>query len=140
LLFDWGSEESRCVCSGGGEKTKGFSERNCEKEQAWHQRRNGDGYPDLLSSFLDCFDKVSMNLGAYGSRLLSDEVAEIAGITVQCENANKSPDSRNVGSGCPFAKRSVFIDSVLDARYDSLQIPCNRSIRASGESLKSSAE
>jgi hypothetical protein len=120
LLFDWGSGESRCVRSGGGEKTKGFSERNCEKEETWHQCRNGDGNPYLLASFLNCFDKFSMNLGAYGSRFLSDEVAEIAGITVQCENANKSPDSRNVGSGRPFAKRGVFIDSVLDARDDSL--------------------
>jgi hypothetical protein len=106
--------------SGGAEKSKRFSERNCEKEKTWHQCRDGDGNPNLLSSFLDCFDEFSVNLGTHGSRLLSDEVAEVAGIAIQRENANESTHSRYVGSSRPFAKRCVFIDSVLDPRHDSL--------------------
>jgi hypothetical protein len=140
LFWDWGSGWRCCAYSGGGEKAKCFSERNSEKEETWHQRRNGDGNPDLLSPFLDCLDKFSVNLCAYGSRFLSYEMAEIAGIAIQGKDANKSPDSRHVSSGRPFTKCGVLVDSMLNARHHPLEVLCNGAVRTFGESLKGSAE
>jgi hypothetical protein len=58
--------------SGGGEKTECFGERDSEKEESRHQRRDRDGYPHLLTALFDGLDQVSMDLGANGASFLGN--------------------------------------------------------------------
>jgi hypothetical protein len=112
---------------GGGEKAECFGERDSEKKETRHQRRNRDGYPHLLTALFDGLDQVSMDLGANGASFLGNQMSEVAGIAVQRENTNEPSDCGYIGGGGPFSKRGVFIDSMLDTGKDSLEVLCDGS-------------
>jgi hypothetical protein len=57
---------------GGGEKAECFGEWDSEKKESRHQRRDRDGYPDLLSALFDGFDKISVDLGANSASFLGN--------------------------------------------------------------------
>jgi hypothetical protein len=113
--------------SGGGEKTECFGERDSEKKESRHQRRDRDGYPHLLTALFDGLDKVSMDLGANGASFLGNQMSEVAGISIQCEHTNEPSDCGYIGGVGPFSKCGVFIDSVLNASEHSLEILCDSS-------------
>jgi hypothetical protein len=113
--------------SGGGEKAECFGERDSEKKESRHQRRDRDGYPHLLTALFDGLDKVSMDLGANGASFLGNQVSEVAGVSIQRKDTDEPSDCGYVGGSGPFSKGIVFIDSVLDASDYSLEILCDSS-------------
>ncbi len=112
----------------GGEKAECFCERDGEKKETRHQRRDRDGYPHLLTALFDDFDKVAMDLGTNRASFLGNQVSEVASIAIQCEDTNEPSDCGHIGGGGPFSKSGVFIDSVLNTSEYSLEILRDRSV------------
>jgi len=81
---------------GGCEKSKCFGEWDSEKQEPRYQRCDCHGNPNLLRAFLNRFNEIPMDFGSNGASFLSDEVAKVAGVAVQCEHANKSSDRWDV--------------------------------------------
>jgi hypothetical protein len=84
---------------GGSEETKCFGKRNGKEEKSGNKGRDCHGDPNLLPSPFDRFNEVAVHFCANSSSFVCDETAEIAGIAIECEDANEASDRRDIRGG-----------------------------------------
>src|SRR5256885_14496013 len=67
-----------------GELSQRFDERDREEDDARHECRDRDRYPDLLRAPLHGLDELTLHITANAARFFRDQPAEVTRLAVQC--------------------------------------------------------
>jgi len=117
-----------------------LQEGDGEEDGSGQERGDGDGDPHLLGPTVDLGGELALDLSSYGAGLLGDQPAEVAGVSVQGQDAHQAVDRVDVGQVGPFAERLGVAQSLPDPKPDLGEISRASSATTAADPVERRAE